>query len=181
MSTSTLGDLLGELDRALAYTDELQVGLTPEQIAWRPTSASSAIAWHLGHQSAVAHYLLRNLVAAEPSVDAAIDALMDSATPERHRGDLPALERIRAYRRVVAERIHVRIGEIDQGAVGAPNQLRLIASTLLIAIVNHEYQHSKWIGELRTGALGLDLPPPPSSPRLSIVDDYMVLTELPDE
>jgi DinB superfamily len=177
MPSSTLRELLGELDRALAYTDELQVGLTPEQIAWRPTSESSAIGWHLGHQSAVAHYMLRNLIAAEPSVDADIEALMDSATPERHRGDLPSLERIRAYRSAVAERIHDRIGEIDQCAVGAPNQLRLIASTLLIAIVNHEYQHSKWIGELRADALGLDVPPLPSSPRLSIVDEYVVLNE----
>jgi hypothetical protein len=175
MPTSTLCDLLDELDRALAYTDDLQVGLTPEQIAWRPKAESSAIGWHLGHQPAVAHYMVRNLIAAEPSIDADIDALMDSATPERHRGDLPSLERIRAYRRAVAERIHDRIGQIDQGAVGAPNQLRLIASTLLVTIVNHEYQHSKWIGELRTGAFGLDAPPLPRSPRLTLVDDYVAL------
>jgi DinB superfamily len=177
MPTSTLRDLLGELDRALAYTDDLQIGLTPEQIAWRPHPQSSAIGWHLGHQPAVAHFMLRNLIAAEPSIDDNIEALMDSATPERDRGDLPSLDLIRAYRSAVAARMHDRIGEIDQGAVGAPNQLRLIASTLLIAIVNHEYQHSKWIGELRAGALGLDVPPLPSSPRLSIIDDYVVLNE----
>ena len=89
MPTSTLRDLLDELDRALTYTDDLQVGLTPEQIAWRPEAESSAIGWHLGHQPAVAHYMLRNLIAAEPRIDADIDALMDSATPERHRGALP--------------------------------------------------------------------------------------------
>ena len=177
MPTSTLSDLLGELDRALAYTDDLQVGLTPEQIAWRPETESSAVGWHLGHQSAVAHYMLRNLIAAEPSIDTDIDALMDSATPERDRGDLPSLERIRAHRSTVAARIHDRIGAIERSAVGAPNQLRLIASTMLTAIVNHDYQHSKWIGELRTGVLGLDVPPLPSSPRLRIVDDYLVLNE----
>ena len=168
-------NLLGEFDRALAYTDDLQVGLTPEQIAWRPEAQSSAIGWHLGHQPAVAHYMLRNLIAAEPSIDAEIDALMDSATPERHRADLPSLEHIHAYRRAVAARIHDRIGQIDERAVGAPNQLRLIASTLLIAIVNHEYQHSQWISELRTDAFGLDLPPLPSSPRIGVIDDYVVL------
>ena len=173
--TSTLRDLLAELDRALAYTDDLQVGLTPEQIAWRPDTESSAIGWHLGHQAAVAHFMLRNLLAAEPSIDANIDALMDSATPERQRGELPSLDRIRAYRSAVAARMHDRIGQIDQGAVGAPNQLRVIASTLLIAVVNHEYQHSKWIGELRTDAFGLDAPPLPSSPRLSVIDDYVAL------
>jgi DinB superfamily len=177
MPTSTLRDLLGEFERALAYTDDLQVGLTPEQIAWRPDPESSAIGWHLGHQPAVAHFMLRNLLAAEPSIDADLDALMDSATPERHRGDLPSLDRIRAYRSEVASRVHDRIGQVDQGAVGAPNQLRLIASTVLIAIVNHEYQHSKWIGELRTDAFGLDLPPLPSSPRLNVIDDYVVLKE----
>ncbi len=177
MPSPTLRDLLGEFDRALAYTTDLQVGLTPEQIAWRPEAESSGIGWHLGHQGAVAHYMLRNLTAAEPSIDADIDALMDSATPERHRGDLPSLDRIREYRSVVAERIHYRIGQIDQGAVGAPNQLRFIASTLLIALINHEYQYSKWIGELRTDTFGLDAPPLPSSPRLRTIDDYVVLTD----
>ena len=176
MPTPTLPDLLDEYDRALAYTQDLQDGLAPEQIAWRPHAESSGIGWHLGHQGAVAHFMLRNLTAAEPSIDADIDALMDSATPERHRGDLPSLDRIREYRRVVAERIHHRIAQIDQGAVGAPNQLRVIGATLLIAVINHEYQHSKWIGEIRTGTFGLDAPPLPSSPRLSITDDYVVLT-----
>jgi hypothetical protein len=177
MPTPTLRDLLGELDRALAYTADLQAGLTPEQIAWRPTATSSAIGWHLGHQSAVAHYLLRNLIAAEPSIDPGIDVLMDSATPERDRGELPPLERIRAHRHAVAARIHARIEQIDEGAVGAPKQLRVIGSTLLIAIVNHEYQHSKWIGELRASAFGLGVPAPPTSARLSIIDDYVVLDE----
>jgi hypothetical protein len=178
MPSPTLRDLLGELDRALAYATDLQVGLTPEQIAWRPEAESSGIGWHLGHQGAVAHYMLRNLTAAKPSIDADIDALMDSATPERHRGDLPSLDRIREYRSVVAERIHYRIGQIDQGAVEAPKQLRFIASTLLITLINHEYQHSKWIGELRTETFRLEAPPLPSSPRLSTIDDYVLLTDL---
>jgi hypothetical protein len=176
MPTPSLCDLLDEFDRALAYTDALQVGLTPEQIAWRPQTESSGIGWHLGHQAAVAHYMLRNLTAAEPKIDADIEALMDSATPERDRGDLPSLDRIRAYRAVVAERIHYRIGQIDDGAVGAPDQLRLVASTLLTVVINHEYQHDTWIGEVRTGAFGLELPPSPSSPRLDVVDGYIVLT-----
>ena len=90
----TLRDLLDELDRSNAYTNDLQSGLTPAQIAWRPNAESSAIGWHLGHQAAVAHFMLRNLVAAEPSIDVDIDRLMDSATPERQRGDLPSLKRI---------------------------------------------------------------------------------------
>lgn len=169
--------LLDEYDRALAYTDELQHGLTAEQLAWRPSEESSGIAWHLGHQAAVAHYLIRNLTAAEARIDPEIDALMDSATPERDRGALPSIERIRAYRNTVAERVRCRIGLIDDGAVGAPNQLRHVATNLLVAVVNHEYQHSTWIGELRTDTFGLTMPPQPASPRLAVVDGYPVLVD----
>lgn len=176
MAPASLRDLLAELARAHAYTEDLQVGLTPEQIAWRPHERSSGIGWHLGHQAAVAHFMLRNLTAAEPRIDPAVEALMDSATPEPDRGDLPPLARIREVRSLVAERIHHGITRIDEGAVGAPNQLRLIASTLLVALVNHEYQHSKWIGEVRAEAFGLELPPLPESPRLSLVDGYLVLS-----
>jgi hypothetical protein len=48
--TPTLRDLLRELDRAHAYTEDLRDGLTPDQIAWRPGPESSGIGWHLGHQ-----------------------------------------------------------------------------------------------------------------------------------
>ncbi len=176
MHSATLPELLDELGRALAYTDDLQVGLTAEQIVWRPSPESSGIGWHLGHQGAVAHFMLRNLTAAEPKIDADIEALMDSATPEIDRGVLPSIDRIREYRSTVAERIRYRIGQIDDGIVGAPNQLRVIASTLLIAIVNHEYQHSTWISEIRTDTFGLEAVPCPTSSRLEIIDGYVVLT-----
>ncbi len=178
-AATTLRDLLDELDRSHAYTDDLQSGLTPAQIAWRPNADSSAIGWHLGHQAAVAHFMLRNLIAAEPSIDVDIERLMDSATPERQRGGLPSIGRIRDLHTAVAERIHFRIGEIDRGAVGAPNQLQVIASTLLVSIVNHEYQHTKWIAEVRTDMFGLDAPPLPGSPRLTVIDGYAVLSEPP--
>ena len=38
-----------------------------------------------------------------------------------------------------------------------------------------EADDSKWIGELRTDALGADAPPLTRSPRLRIIDDYVVL------
>jgi hypothetical protein len=69
------------------------------------------------------------------------------------------LDRIVDYRNAVAERVHVRVSAIDDGAVGAPAQLRVVAKTLLVALVNHEYQHDKWIGEVRSEAHGRDLPP----------------------
>ncbi|MFP5487980.1 MAG: DinB family protein [Acidimicrobiia bacterium] len=175
MPTPTLADLLLEYDRALAYTDSLVDGLTPEQIAWRPSEESSAIGWHLGHQAAVAHYMVRNLTAAEPRIDPAIDELMDSATPERDRGELPPLDRVLEYRSVVAERVRIRIGQIDAGEVGAPAQLRLVATNLLTAIVNHEYQHSTWIGELRADPFGLPAPPVPASPWLMVVEGYPII------
>lgn len=178
MTASVLQNLLAEYDRSLLYTDSLLADLTPDQIAWRPEAESSAIGWHLGHQGAVSHFMLRNLTAAEPSIDTDIDALMDSATPERDRGELPTLDRINEYRTRVADRVRYRIGQIDSGEIGSPNQLPLIATTMLTAIVNHEYQHSKWIGEVRSDAFGLAVPPDPVSPLLSTVDGYLMVTTL---
>lgn len=175
MSSPSLRELLDEYDRALAHTDDLRDGLTPEQIAWRPSEDSSAIGWHLGHQPAVAHFMVRNLTAAEPSLDIELDGLMDSATPERDRGALPALDRLLDYREAVAERVRFRVGQIDDGRVGAPAQLRVIAGTLLTAVINHEYQHDQWVGEVRRDAHGLDLPPRPTSPWLRDVDGYLVV------
>ncbi|MEM7287316.1 MAG: DinB family protein [Actinomycetota bacterium] len=175
MTTATLAELLTEYDRALTYTADLHDGLSPEQIRWRADENASGIGWHLGHQPAVAHFMVRNLTAAEPSPDPELDDLMDSATPEEARGDLPELDRLLDYRDAVADRVRFRIGQIDEGKVGAPTQLRFIAQTLLVAVINHEYQHDKWIGEVRSDVHGLDLPPQPSSPWLTTLDGYTVI------
>lgn len=174
--TTSLTELLGEYDRSLAYTAELWSDLSAEEVAWRPHENASAIGWHLGHQPAVAHFMVRNLTAAEPSPDPELDGLMDSATPEPDRGDLPDVGRLAAYRDAVAERVRFRISAIDDGNVGAPAQLRVIAHNLLVAVINHEYQHDKWIGEVRADAHGRDLPPPPVSPHLTIVDGYVMVS-----
>ncbi len=171
----SLAELLVEYDRALAYTADLWSDLTPDEVAWRPNEESSAIGWHLGHQPAVAHFMVRNLTAAEARLDPELDALMDSATAEADRGELPDLPRLTDYRDAVAERVRFRIGAIDRGEVGAPAQLRLIAHNLLIAVINHEYQHDKWVGEVRSEAHGRDLPEPPTSPFLDTVDGYLVV------
>lgn len=172
---ASLAELLTEYERALAYTDSLWRDLPEAELRWRPTEESSAIGWHLGHQAAVAHFLVRNLTAAEPSPDPELDPLFDSATPERDRGDLPGVDRIDAYRSAVADRVRFRLGAIDRGEVGAPAQLRRIASTLLVAVVNHEYQHDQWIGEVRADELGHELPERPTSPLLTTIDGYLVV------
>ncbi|MEM9134173.1 MAG: DinB family protein [Actinomycetota bacterium] len=176
MTTPTLDDLLVEYERALRYTTDLTADLTDDEIAWRPHAESSAIGWHLGHQAAVAHYLVRNLTAAEPEIEPTLDRLFDSATPEADRGELPAAARIIEYRDAVAERVRFRLGAIDRGEVGAPTQLRAIAATLLVAVVNHEYQHDKWVGEVRAETHGKDLPLEPASDRLQVIDGYTVVT-----
>jgi len=168
--------LLAEFDRATAYTDSLWADLTVDEVHWRPHENSSAIGWHLGHQAAVSHYLVRNLTAAEPPLDAELDRLMDSATPEPERGDLPDLDRLRAYRDRAAERLRVRMGNIASGAVGAPQQLAHVAVGLIIAVTNHEYQHSQWIGEVRSRDLGHPLPDRPTSDLLSEIDGYLIIT-----
>ncbi|MEM8925634.1 MAG: DinB family protein [Actinomycetota bacterium] len=175
MTSPTIADLLVEYDRALAYTAELHHGLTTEQLHWREGPEASGIGWHLGHQPAVAHFMVRNLTAAEPELDPELDALMDSATPERDRGELPEPQRLFDYRDAVADRVRFQVGRIERGEVGAPTQLRLVAHTLLVAVVNHEYQHDKWVGEVRNEVHGLDLPPLPESPWLQTIDGYTVL------
>jgi hypothetical protein len=168
-------ELLVEFDRAKAYTDELWVDLTEDEVQWRPHENFSAIGWHLGHQAAVSHFMVRNLTAAEPSIDPALDLLMDGATGEPDRGDLPDLGRIRHFRDTAAERLHFRMGNIDAGDVGAPAQLQHIAVGLIVAVTNHEYQHSQWIGEVRSRDLGRDLPDRPTSDLLTEIDGYLII------
>ena len=175
MAKTNLSELLVEYDRATVYTDALWLDLTEDEVRWRPDENSSAIGWHLGHQAAVTHYMVRNLTAAEPSPDPELDALMDSATAEQDRGDLPEISRLAAYRGSVADRLRFRILNIDSGDVGAPAQLAVIAQTLMIAVVNHEYQHSKWIGEVRVETHQKPLPADPASDALVNLDGYLVL------
>lgn len=176
-TTFDLAGLLDEYDRARAYTDTLWQDLPEEEIRWRPRTEFSPIGWHLGHQAAVAHFLLRNLIAAEPGPDAGLESFMDSANPQASRGDLPAVGRIADYRAAVAERVHVRLRDIDEGRVAAPNQLRIVGRHVLIALINHEYQHDQWISEVRQRGLGHDLPSRPDSPRLTESDGYTVVDD----
>ena len=175
MATADLEQLLTEYDRALAHTDDLWSDLTADEVHWRADDQSSAIGWHLGHQPAVAHYLVRNLTAAEPSLDPELDQLMDSATPPVDRGALPDLGRLAAYREAVADRVRMRIGDIAAGRVGAPQQLAVVASAVMVAIINHEYQHSKWIGEVRADVHRGPLPDLPTSLLLQVVEGYNVI------
>ena len=169
-----LEDLLNEYELARTYSHDLVAVLDPDQIAWRPHANSSAIGWHLGHQAAVNHYLVRNLTAAEPSIDKRFDALFDSATPEPDRGDLPSLDDIFDYRETVAARTVSTMGRIIDGDVGAPEQLALVAEGLLRALIHHEYQHDAWILEVRETLT--DAPAPvPGSERLAAVEGYWML------
>ncbi|MEO1055669.1 MAG: DinB family protein [Actinomycetota bacterium] len=176
MISIELDALLSEYDRALAYTESLIDGLNEEEIAWRPNDESSSIGWHLAHQPAVAHFMLRNLTAAEPRLDPALEALADSATPERARGAVPAITALSEFRTTVAIKVRTRIRLIAAGDVGAATQMRAVASTLLVSLINHEYQHDCWIGEVRHDALGHPLPPPPTSPLLTTLDGYLVIS-----
>lgn len=174
MSELTLTDLLDEFASAQSYTAALVDGLDDGQINWRPDEMSSAIGWHLGHQGAVNHYMVRNLTAAEVSFDQAFDKVFDSATPEPARGDLPPLDQIMGYRRAIAGSTRSVIERIDRGEVGAPAQLTRIAVGLMTATINHEYQHSKWVEEVRS-TMTSEPAPTPQSDRLVQVDGYWML------
>lgn len=170
----SLGELLVEYDVAQRYSLALVEGLDEPQAAWRPHENSSAIAWHLGHQAAVNHYMVRNLTAAEVTFNADFDAVFDSATPEPGRGELPSLEEIIGYRAAIAHSTRNVISRIDSGDVGAPKQLALIGDALMRAVINHEYQHSTWIREVRDSMI--DTPAPePGSNRLVNVEGYWMV------
>jgi hypothetical protein len=47
-----------------------------------------------------------------------------------------------------------------------------------LALINHEYQHDQWIGEVRADSLGHALPPDPDTGQVSRVDGYLVLNPL---
>lgn len=171
----SLADLLAEYNRALVYTDGLWQDLTPDEVAYRTDVASSAIGWHLLHQPAVAHFMTRNLIEAEPRLDPELEALADSATPPSQRGELPTSERIDAFRTVVAHRVRERIQHTIDDSLDLPNQRDLIGCTLLIALINHEYQHSTWIAEVRSDVLARTSPTPPLSRHVSLLDGYPVI------
>lgn len=169
-----LADLIGELELARRHTVELVAELTPEQVVWRPHEHSSAIGWHLGHQAAVCHYMVRNLTAAEPPIDRHFDALFDSATPEPDRSPLPSVADIFHYRDAVATSASATLERIARREVGAPDQLGAVADGLVRAVINHEYQHSTWIGEVRDTMIETPRPTPAST-RLVSIDGYWML------
>jgi hypothetical protein len=58
--------------------------------------------------------------------------------------------------------VHTRIGNIADGQVGAPAQLTIVATHLLTAVINHEYQHDQWIGEVRNRTSAIHYPRTPT-------------------
>lgn len=163
-----------EYDLARRYTRSLYEDLPELDVQWRPKPKSSAIAWHLGHQAAVNHFLLRNLFDAEPSLEPRFDSLFDAANPEENRGDLPPLADIVAYREAIAARTHARLEELMKGRRAAPSQASHTLCTLMINLINHEYQHDCWIGEMRQ-IRGYPVPEAAPSQRARLVDGYWML------
>ncbi|MFE7974268.1 hypothetical protein [Streptomyces shenzhenensis] len=53
--------------------------------------------------------------------------------------------------------------------------MTIVATHLLTALINHEYQHDQWIGEVRTEPLGHALPTDPNSGRVRRIDGYLTL------
>ncbi|CAL9280100.1 DinB family protein [Streptomyces sp. SudanB52_2052] len=103
---------------------------------------------------------------------------MDSARPETFRGALPTIERLTAFRDTVAARVHARMNDIAGGRVAAPGRLTVVARHLFVALINHEYQHDQWIGEVRANDLGHALPSDPDTGRVSRLDGCLVLDPL---
>lgn len=169
-----LNMLRDEYDLSRRYTQSLYEDLSVADIRWRPAPKSSAIGWHLGHQAAVTHYMLRNLLVAEASLHPQLDARFDSANPEEDRGDLPSLAVLLDYRDTIAQRTHAHLDAIAAGERPATRQLRQAVVPIMAALINHEYQHDCWIREMRT-ALGHDKADRVFSARVVQLDGYWVL------
>jgi DinB superfamily len=180
-TTPFLHTLLDEYRRAQSYSVRLVSDLDPDQVAWRPHERSSAIGWHLGHTAAVNHYLVRNLTAAAPSIDHHLDRLFDSATIEPERGSLPPIERTLAYRHAITSFTEATITTIAAGSVSAPKQLGIIAVGMLTAVINHEYQHDKWIAEVRADLGVPPTPPPEPNDLTTCVEGYLVITSAQEQ
>ena len=169
-----LPDLQAEARIARRYSEALIDDLSEDQALWRPNENSSAIGWHLGHQAAVNHFMVRNLTAAVPSINKDFDALFDSATVEQQRGELPPVGEILQFRAEVAEQTMATVQRIADGDVGAPEQLTQIAIGMVRAMINHEYQHAKWIGEVRHDLIGAEAPAPESTNLRNVEGYWMV-------
>lgn len=177
MSQTAIGSLLVEHAASQAYSLSLIQGLDPNQVNWRPNNNSSAIGWHLGHQAAVVHYLVRNLTAAEPSVDVSFDRLFDSATPEPERGSLPPLKEILEYRAAINTHKDTILNRIADDAGSSPKQLAVVGKRLLLSLIDHDYQHAKWIEEVRNQFLA-DRMPGPVSNLVDQVDGYWMIQDI---
>jgi DinB superfamily len=165
--------LRDEYELARRYTQSLYADLREAEVQWRPTPKSSGIAWHLGHQAAVNHFLMRNLLAAEPSLNPQFDALFDAANPEENRGVLPSLAEILAYREAVASRTHTHVDALVRGGRPAAQQLACVIRPLLVSLINHEYQHDCWVREVRA-MLGHHQADTVLSSRVRQVDGYWI-------
>jgi hypothetical protein len=169
-----LAMLRDEYDLARRYTQSLYADLPEADVHWRPAPKSSGIGWHLGHQAAVTHFLVRNVLAAEPSLNPQFDTLFDAATPEEQRGTLPPLHAILTYREAIAHRTHAHIEALLTGTRPAAQQATYALGALLLSLINHEYQHNCWVREMRA-LLGRATPDVVLSRHVRQVDGYWVL------
>ena len=135
--------LRDEYDLARRYTQSLYADLPEADVHWHPAPQSSGVGWHLGHQAAVTHFLVRNLLAAEPSLNPQFDALFDAVTPEEQRGTLPPLRAILMYREAIARRTYAHIEALLRGARPAAQQATDAIGPLLVSLMNHERSISR--------------------------------------
>jgi hypothetical protein len=144
-----------------------------EEVSWRPTPDSSAIGWHLGR----ARRSLHAGTSAPPTSPGPAHALMDSASLNP-AAETCQLDQLAAFRRGRSTRIHA-LDDCHRRSRcrRTPRSNRTVGRHLLTLLINHEYQHDRWIGEVRS-----DLPRTaagPSGACLTLVDNYLTLAELP--
>jgi len=169
-----LAMLRDEYDRARHYTPSLFADLPEADVYWRPALQSSGIGWHRGHQAAVNQVLVRNVLAAELSLNPQFDVLFDAVTLEEQRGTLPPLHTLLTYREAIARRTHAHLEAVLAGTRPAAQQATYALGPLLVSLINHEYQHDCWVREMRA-LLGREQPDVVFSRHVRQVDGYWAL------
>ncbi len=141
-----LAMLRDEHDLARHSTHSLYADLPEADVYWRPALQSSGIGWHRGHQAAVNQVLVRNVLAAEPSLNPQFEVLFDAVTLEEQRGTLPPLHALLTYREAIARRTHAHLEALLGGTRPAAQQATYALGPLLVSLMNHAYQHACWCG-----------------------------------
>jgi gamma-glutamyl hercynylcysteine S-oxide synthase len=164
-------ELVAALERARRRTDQLVSQLSDEQLTHQVSPLQSPLVWDLGHIGYFEELWLLRRVGGRPALSSAVDAVYDSFAHTRNkRATLPLLSpsATRDYLGEVRAGVHELLPELPLDD-GDP----LLADGFVVGlVVQHELQHGETMAQ--TLALAGWLPPLPSPPTVTAIDDVAV-------